>query len=71
MRQVRRATPPVPLPLVGPGTFGLNTELKTLTADPRWALVLKNLTWDDAGRLTLRKGYVNQTSTAIEVTEPV
>jgi len=64
-RKVRRRSPTSPLPLAAPGAFGLNTELKTQVADPRWALVLQNGTWNDAGRLTLRKGYVSQTSTAM------
>jgi len=70
-RRVRRRAPVAPLPLAAPGAFGLNTELKTQVADPRWALVLRNATWNDAGRLTLRNGYVSQTSTPYEVTEPV
>lgn len=56
------------MPLAAPGIFGLNTELKTQLADPRWALVLQNAVWSDAGRLTLRKGYVNQTTTALGTT---
>lgn len=45
-----------PLPLRGPGRFGLNTEQAAAVADPRWALELTNAVFDDAGRIAARKG---------------
>mgnify|MGYP005661929967 CR=1 len=52
------------LAILGPGIRGLNTELPPgmgfVMRD--WALGLDNVVFDDLGRITLRKGYVDQTS---------
>jgi hypothetical protein len=43
----------------------LNTEVATTVGlvDPLWALVLQNAVFDSKGRIGMRKGYVDQTTT--------
>ena len=59
-----------PFPLLGPGFRGLNTELNESVGfqDPTWALDLQNAVWDSKGRLALRKGWIDQTTSAISGT---
>lgn len=68
MRQkLRQNVPLAPLPLIGPGFRGLNTELSSTVgiADPTWALALQNAVFDDKGRVGLRKGYTILTTSAM------
>ncbi len=66
-RKLKQRTPVNPFPLIAPGFRGLNTELATSfgTGDPFWAVVLQNAVFDDNGRIALRKGWRDQTTTAI------
>lgn len=63
----RQNTPLDPLPLVGPGFRGLNTELADTVGlvDPLWALDLREAVFDDKGRVGLRKGWTQQIGTAL------
>lgn len=63
--KTQKATPNATLPLVGPGFRGLNTELSAGAGfmDGTWASQLNNAVFDDLGRITLRKGIVDQTLT--------
>lgn len=59
-------SPLVPVPLITPGFFGLNTAFSGSTnLGPEWALVCQNAYFDQSGRLASRKGWVTQTSTPI------
>lgn len=74
MRQKLRQNIPLnPLPLIGPGFRGLNTELSSTIGlvDPTWALACQNAVFDDKGRLGLRKGYTVLTGTAMTGTPTV
>ncbi len=63
----KKPTPLLPIPLIGPGFRGLNTTNATSVGsiDPLWALVLQDCVFDEVGRISLRKGWVNQTTTAM------
>lgn len=68
MRQkLRQNAPLAPLPLIGPGFRGLNTELSSTIGltDPSWALALQNAVFDEKGRIGLRKGYTTLTTSAM------
>lgn len=74
MRQkFRQNVPLAPLPLIGPGFRGLNTELSSTIGltDPTWALACQNAVFDDKGRLGLRKGYTTLTTAAMTGTPTV
>lgn len=62
-----------PLPLIGPGFRGLNTELADTIGqiDPTWALALQNTVFDSKGRVALRKGYTAVTTSAMTGTPTV
>jgi len=64
-RKTKPATPIAVLPLVGPGFRGLNTELSNADGftEMDWASFLENTVFDDLGRVSMRKGYVDQTTT--------
>ncbi len=72
-RKLKQRTPIQPMALIGPGFRGLNTELEAVagTVDPQWALVLQNAIFDTNGRVGLRNGWVDQTSTPITGTPKV
>jgi hypothetical protein len=55
--------------MLGPAFRGLNTELSNAAGfqNMDWASVLNNTVFDDLGRVSLRKGYVDQTTTHGEV----
>lgn len=69
----RQNVPLAPLPLIGPGFRGLNTELSSTIGitDPTWALALQNAVFDEKGRVGLRKGYTVLTGTAMSGTPTV
>ena len=54
-----------PVPLVAPGSLGLNKEQEQSLLDPRWATTALNCVLDKSGRLAARKGWVDQTTTGI------
>lgn len=60
-----KQAPMQPLPLIGPGFLGLNTERATTAGfeSPNWALTLRNAVFGDSGMLEQRKGYAVQTVT--------
>lgn len=66
-KKFKAPTPLAPIPLIGPGFRGLNTAFATTVGavDPLWALVLQNAVFDEVGRISLRKGWINQTTTAM------
>ena len=68
-----KQAPLAPLPLVGPGFLGLNTERATTAGfeSPNWALKLRNVVFGDSGMLELRKGYAVQTVTPMTNTPDV
>lgn len=51
-----------PIPLVAPGSLGLNKEQENTILDPRWATVATNCVLDRNGRLAARKGWTDQSS---------
>lgn len=56
------ASPLIPLPLITPGLFGLNTAYASYTAlGPEWATVFQNTYFDVSGRVSARQGWVSQT----------
>lgn len=69
----RQNVPLAPLPLIGPGFRGLNTELSSTIGlvDPSWALALQEAVFDDKGRVGLRKGYTVLTTTPMTGTPTV
>lgn len=73
MTQYRQPTGLAPLPLLGLGFRGLNTELTAIVGaeDPLWALDLQNVVWGTSGNIESRKGYVDQTSVAMTGTPNV
>lgn len=60
-------TPLVTMGLIAPGFRGLNTELSLSqgVTETDWASVLENTVFDDLGRLAMRKGYVDVSTTPI------
>jgi hypothetical protein len=70
-QKLKQQTPLITIPLVGPGFRGLNTELANAEGfnQTDWAAVLDNAVWDDLGRVTMRKGYLDQTTTGPGVTD--
>jgi len=72
-KKLKQRTPLQPVSLIGPGFRGLNTELGGTVGliDPLWALVLENAVFDEKGRVALRKGYVDQTTTPMTATPNV
>jgi hypothetical protein len=57
--------PLVPINLVNPGAAGLNTEAESSLLPAEWATTLTNVVFDSAGRISLRKGWVSQTTNAV------
>jgi hypothetical protein len=59
------------LDLVGPGSYGLNTQDNTISGAPQYATVANNCVIDQQGRLSSRKGFVrlNNTPTATPVNQ--
>ena len=68
-----KQAPLAPLPLIGPGFLGLNTERATTAGfeSPNWALTLRNTVFGDSGMLEQRKGYSVQTGTPMTNTPAV
>ena len=60
--------PLIPIPLLAPGQFGLNTEAEATLLPPQWATVLNNAVFDGAGRAATRKGWLTQTTSAVSGT---
>lgn len=54
-----------PITLVAPGSRGLNTEKEFNLLPPQWATEANNCIITDGGRIGARKGWVDQTTTAI------
>ena len=71
--KLRQSSPTIVQPIIGPGFRGLNTEQATMVGnvDAMYALVLQNAVFDNKGRIALRKGYVDQTTTPITATPNV
>lgn len=61
----RSGAPILPIPLVSPGFRGLNKQAEGAVLDPSWATEATNCVFDSAGRLACRKGYSDQTGSAI------
>lgn len=53
-----------PIPLVAPGTLGLNTEEEFTLKGPQWATKALNLVFDRSGRLAARKGWTKESTTS-------
>ncbi len=72
-RKLKQQTPLISLPLLGPGFSGLNTELSIAAGfkNSSWASQLENVVFDDLGRITLRRGYADVTTTAIAGTPEI
>lgn len=60
-----------PIPIVSPGSRGVNFEEENALLDPRWATVAQEAKIDTNGRLAARNGYTNLTTTAITSTPDV
>ncbi len=56
------------IPFVAPGSLGVNKEEANSLIDRRYATIADNLVLDQAGRLSTRKGWVDQTTNAISGT---
>lgn len=54
-----------PITFPSPGFLGINKEARQTLLAPAWATEAQNAVVDEAGRLAARKGWVNQTSSAI------
>jgi hypothetical protein len=54
-----------PIDIVAPGALGLNTEKKNTLLPPQWATTALNAVVNQAGRVAARKGWEDQTATAI------
>lgn len=61
----------VPVDLIAPGAFGLNTEKAKSVLDPRWATDAHNAVRDTEGRLAARKGYNVLTTTPVSPAEEI
>ena len=72
-RKIKQATPLATKPIQQPGFFGLNTEIASgsVGISDQWASVLTNMIFDDLGRIALRKGYADATTTAMTGTPDV
>lgn len=53
-----------PISLVAPANRGLNKQQETSILGPEWCTEALNCVFDEAGRLSSRNGWVNQTSAA-------
>lgn len=65
--KIKPQTELLSMPLLGVGFSGLNTELPAAVGfqNVSWASQLENTVFDDLGRLSLRNGYVDVTTTPI------
>jgi hypothetical protein len=54
-----------PVTFPSPGFYGLNYESGQTLLSPSWATTATNCVIDEAGRIAARKGYVNQTTSAM------
>ena len=72
-RQKTRDSQFATIPVVGPAFLGLNTEISAIGGNlsPQWALALENAVFDVEGRIATRKGWSNQTTTAMTGTPAV
>jgi hypothetical protein len=61
----------VPLDIVAPGAKGLNTEKANILLEQAWATLADNATIGNSGRLGSRKGWTDQTTTAIAGTPQI
>ena len=61
----------VPLDIVAPGAKGLNTEHANVLLEPAWATVALNAVVNRSGRIAARRGWLNQTTTAIAATPTI
>lgn len=53
------------IPLNLPAFMGLNSQARSAVVGPEWATVLQNTVIDDNNRIAARKGWANQTSSAV------
>ncbi len=59
------AQPLQPLSIAAPGFYGLNTEASATSLEANWATTANNCVIDYSGRLAARKGWAQQTTTAL------
>lgn len=59
-----------PLTLVGPGFAGLNKQQSSSLLGPEWAIEAKNCIFDDANRLSSRRGWTAVTTSAVSSNHP-
>lgn len=55
--------------LIGPASYGLNTQDNTVNGDPRFATVASNCVIDEQGRIAARKGFIRLNDVATD--EPI
>lgn len=60
-----------PVDIVAPGSKGLNTERSSTLLNPLWAITATNAVVNRDGRIAARKGWANQTTTAITGTHDI
>lgn len=60
-----------PISIVGPGSWGLNTEEARKEIDPRWAIKALNCVISDSGVIASRKGWTALTDEELEDTPPI
>jgi len=60
-----------PVSFPAPGFLGLNKQKGQVPLGPEWAVDARNAVIDGAGRIASRKGYVNQTTSAISGTPAI
>ena len=58
------ASPTIPFSISSPGSKGLNSQESTEILDFRWATELNNAAFDDAGRVSTRKGFTVLTTSS-------
>ena len=61
----------VPLDIVAPGVFGLNTEKANTLLRPEWATTALNVVINRSGRMAARRGWADQTNNAIASTPTI
>lgn len=57
--------------IVQPAAKGLNKQMATTILGPEWAVQASNAVFDTSARLAARKGWLNQTTTAISGTPSI
>lgn len=65
------SAPLVPLTLIGPGFYGLNTQTSSNVLGVEWAGELNNFVFDEAGRPACRNGWAGVTTAALAGTPDI